>query len=181
MRNIFDNRQPVCITLVREKEDIMRKVMVAAIMIMILALAGSAMAATLDIAVQANVVGTCRIVTPGPLTADFGDLTYDAGTGSSNAATLSESLDYWCTNGATYTITTAGANDASCTPPGPCMMFGASQIPYTAAITDSGTGTGAGPAAGNQTIDVQIDIAAGAADNASIGLHTDTLTITVVP
>jgi len=180
MRTKFDNKKPVCIALGREKEDIMRKVMLVAIMIMIIAFAGSAMAATLDIAVQANVVGTCRIVTAGPLSVDFGDLTYNAGTGSSNAATLSASLDYWCTNGATYTITSAGANDASCTA-APCMMFGASEIPYTATATDSGTGTGAGPAAGNQTIDVQIDIAAGAADNASIGLHTDTLTITVVP
>lgn len=182
MRTMFDNRKPVCIALKREKEDTMKKIMVLAIMIMILALAGSAMAADITIDVRANVVGTCRITTPGPLSVDFGDLAYDA-TGSSIAATQTTTIDYWCTNNAAYTISDAGLNDGVCpaSAAASCMKFGASEIPYSRTVTTSDTDSlGGGPLAA-ETVTVQIDIAPGAADNADLGLHQDTVTVTVAP
>ena len=181
MRTVLINKNLVCIALWREQEVRMRKAMLLGIMIMIIALAGPAMAATMDINVRANVVGTCKVTTAGPLTVDFLDLSYDAA-GSSNAAAQTTSFNYWCTNGAAYSYSSAGANDASCTTP-PCMMNAGltSEIPYSVTLNDTGSGTGSGPSNPDETISVQIDIAAGAADNAAVGLHTDTLTVTLAP
>jgi len=161
----------------------MKKAILLGIMIMIVGQAGSAMAATMDINVRANVVGTCKVTTAGPLTVDFLDLTYDAA-GSSNATAQTTSFDYWCTNGAAYSYSSAGANDASCaTAPAPCMMNAGltSEIPYSVTLSDTGSGTGSGPSNPDETITVQIGIGAGAADNAEVGLHTDTLTVTLAP
>ncbi len=163
----------------------MKRTIQATIVVMLLVAAGVAAAAdTATVAVSARVVGTCRFSTAGATLA-FGDLPFDAnGAALGLAAPLTTSINFWCTNGATYTIT----DDNGTNPDG----FGGYQmvhatmpaqlIAYSFTYADpsgDATGSGLGPLS-PITLTITGNVGATYGGNAP-GDYSDTVTLTITP
>ena len=136
----------------------------------------TSMAANTSLPVTANVVGACQVSTP-PTGLAFGALDPSAPVAVADADTL----EYWCTKGATYTISDdAGLWDGG----GSNKMRHATDvtefIAYTMTLTDNGTGTGVGPTSPT-VLDIAGNIAAGAYTNSLFGDYADTVVITIAP
>ena len=140
------------------------------------AICNTAVAAdTATVTVSANVVGTCKFNSGGSVS-----FTLDPTSGSNATGTVTQPA-FWCTKGASYTITDdKGVNEASAGV-APRRMVHATlteYIPYTFAYTATGTGTG-------KTSPITLDISASVVNsdfvNASAGNYADTVTLSITP
>lgn len=149
----------------------MKKLSLALIFLAVLA--GSALAATQNVQVSAEVIGTCRFNSAADV--DFGvlDQTVTAD------ATAAGSLEFWCTSNTNYTLSdeanvgTADGNfDGT-------LASGGDSIPYNLSYTNtSGPGTGK-----NAPITSVITGTIANADyvDAPTGVYNDTVTFTITP
>jgi len=144
----------------------MKKVLLAAMLV--LAMAGMAFAAdNATVNVSANVVGTCKFNTTSANLA-FGSLDPAVGGNASTSATLS----FWCTKGATVTVSDNKAGVYN-------LTSGINTIPYSVAYTPAST-TGAGK---SNPINLTVNGTILEADwiNASVGAYTDTIIVSINP
>ena len=160
----------------------MKRTIQAAMVLLLLVAAGVAAAAdTAPVTVTATVLGTCRF-SAGGAALGFGALPFDAaGNAAPGGATATTSLLFWCTNGASYTITDDSGLHS--TAPGARRMQSTTlAVPEYIAYGMSynpATGTGAGP--GNM-ISLTIDGTVGAIYGAnSPDAYADTVTLTINP
>ena len=152
----------------------MKKFVLAAIVLVIVAMAGSAMALdTQTVAVSANVVGVCQFLTGGTM-----QFTLDPSVGGDVTGTATQPT-FWCTRGTTYTITDNNG-----------LHFGAGSrrmqhatsatdfIPYSFTYTATNTGSGR-----NTTLTMDLASTVVAADylDALAGNYADTVTLTINP
>ncbi len=140
------------------------------------AICNAAVAAdTATVGVSANVTGTCKFNSGGSVS-----FTLDPSS-SSNATGTATQPAFWCTKGASYTISDDfGINEASAGA-APRRMKHATlteYIPYSFSYTASGTGNG-------KTSPISLDISASVVNadfvNASAGSYADTVTLSITP
>ncbi|MGE5188864.1 MAG: spore coat protein U domain-containing protein [Gemmatimonadota bacterium] len=152
----------------------------AAIIVMFILAAGAAAAAdTATVAVSARVVGTCRFNSGATLA--FGDLPFDTSGNALGIGPITTTLSFWCTNGASYTITddeglnevVAGSQSMNSTTLGTTEY-----IPYSLTYSPA-TGTGLGPAS-PITLTLSGTVGAVYATNTP-DTYTDTVTLTIDP
>jgi spore coat protein U-like protein len=153
----------------------MRRILVAAMVLGMLAMAGSAWAAdTATVTVNAVVTGTCQFLTDGSV-----DFILDPSLGGEVTGTVTQPT-FWCTKGASYTITDDNGEYESGTTYQMKHETLDEYIPYTFDYTASATGTGAG-----RSTTLSLVIASTVADadyaNASSGNYSDTVTLTINP
>jgi len=155
---------------------------IQATMVVLLVLAASVAAAadTSPVTVTARVLGTCRF-SAGGATLGFGDLPFDPAGNAVGGVTASTTLQFWCTNGASYAITDDSGSYE--TAPGARRMQSTTlAVPEYIAYGMSynpATGTGNGP--GNP-ITLTIDGTVGAVYGAnSPDSYADTVTLTINP
>lgn len=127
---------------------------------------------TATVGVSATVVGTCKFNNGGTVA-----FTLDPSVGGNVNGSVSQP-QFWCTKGASYSITD---NDGLNVSGGAQRMKHASlaeYISYSFSYTASGTGTGPGT-----PINMDIASAVVAADylNASAGSYADTVTLSITP
>jgi spore coat protein U-like protein len=126
--------------------------------------------------VSANVVGTCKFTTASA-TLSF---SLDPSVGTDVTATATPSLEFWCTKGASYTVTDDdGIYETSS---GQHRMKHASldeYIPYSFNYTPT-SGTGSGPA-NPITLSISGTVAYDDYANASAGSYSDTVKVTLRP
>ncbi len=153
----------------------MKKVLVTAMVLGMLAMAGLAWAAdTAQVTVNAVVTGTCQFTADGSI-----DFTLDPSVGGDvNGAVVPPT--FWCTKGALYTVTDDNGEWES----GATYRMkheGLDEyIPYTFDYTATATGTGLGR---STTLSLVIASTVVDADyaNASSGNYSDTVTLTINP
>lgn len=181
---MFLNGIPKCVALRSNKEDIMRKVLTLAIVMICVTLAGIQCAEALDVNIQAVVPGTCRFTSTAAVTISFPGLTFkDDGTLWAASVLDNSSVEYWCTKGRVPTALTAGGTDftGGTTPAiASTLSDGADTIPYTYIFTDGGRGINDGPSV-RTAISIQADIADGTAFDGAAGTYTDTVILTLTP
>ena len=140
------------------------------------AICNTAVAAdTATVTVSANVVGTCKFNSGGSVS-----FTLDPTSAIDAPGTVTQPA-FWCTKGATYTITdNLGVNEAVAGT-APRRMKHASlaeYIPYSFSYTASSTGNG-------KTSPITLDISASVVNadfvNASAGNYSDTVTLSITP
>jgi spore coat protein U-like protein len=141
---------------------------------LVLVLSGAAMAGdSTNVAVSANVVGTCKFLTGGIMA--FGDLDPSSGV---NKNALVTQPTFWCTKGASYTI----ADDKGLYESGTTFRVKhaslAEYIPYTFTYTTTGTGNGPGS---TLTMNIAGTITFADYQNSSAGSYADTVTLTITP
>ncbi len=159
----------------------MKRTIQAAVVVLLLVAAGVAAAAdTAPVTVTARVVGTCRF-NAGGATLAFGDLPFDAAGNALGGVAASTTLQFWCTNGASYTIT--DDSGLSETAPGARRMqsttLGTPEYIAYGMSYNPATGTGTGP--GNP-ITLTINGTVGAVYGAnSPDSYADTVTLTINP
>lgn len=147
----------------------------------LLAIAGRAQAAaTATVDVSATVVGTCQFASQSAAIA-FGALPFD-GNGNATGATASGSIQFRCTNGASWSIIDDDGQNAT----GPdqnrmksTTLATAEYIPYTLSYTPA-TGTGAGWS-NPQTLTLTATVAPGAYTSNSPDNYSDSVTLTINP
>ncbi len=141
---------------------------------LVLGLSGMAMAGdTATVDVSANVVGTCKFLTGGTMA--FGAL--DPSSGGNVNAVLTQPT-FWCTKGASYSITDDNGLYESGTAFQVKHVSLTEYIPYT--FTYTATGTGNGPS-NPITMDIAGTILGGDYVGASAGDYADTVTLTITP
>jgi spore coat protein U-like protein len=148
----------------------MKKLLTITAAAAIIAMAGSAMAATANLAVSATVANACSVVGG---TLSFGALDTLAapvvpGTSAGVSVTCTKSDPYTVTvdKGANFVGAQANLKNAGNT----------DKIPYSLTVPAVSAGTGAA-----QTIAITGTIAAGTYNTASAGTYNDTVVITVTP
>ncbi len=158
----------------------MKRTIQAAMIVLLLVAAGIAAAAdTAAVAVSARVVGTCRF-SAGGATLAFGDLPFDVA-GNAVGTTASTTLQFWCTNGASYTITDdSGLHE---TAPGARRMqsttLGVPEYIAYGLSYNPATGLGNGPA---NPLTLTLNGTVGATYGAnSPDTYDDTVTLTINP
>lgn len=140
------------------------------------AICNTAVAAdTATVTVSANVVGTCKFNSGGSVS-----FTLDP-TSATNATGTVTQPEFWCTKGASYSITDDKGVNEAVAGTAPRRMVHATlteYIPYSFAYTASGTGTG-------KTSPITLDISASVVNsdfvNASAGNYGDTVTLSITP
>ncbi len=140
----------------------------------ILGLSGLATAGdTATVSVTATVVGTCKF-NAGAKTVSF---SLDPATGGNVSGTVSQP-QFWCTNGASYTISDDDGLYESGTTHRVKHALLTDYIPYSFTYAASGTGTGK-----NTPITMNIVSTINEADylDASAGNYSDTVTLTITP
>jgi hypothetical protein len=149
----------------------MKKTVILAALTLI-AMAGTAMADTNALTVNAQVVGTCKFSTA-TSTLSFGTLDQTLTT----PATAQTIPTFWCTKGATATITSNDGANALGTQKR--LKSGTDYIDYSLTLAAAST-TGAGK---TSPIDLTIDgtIANAAYVNAPAGIYSDTVLINITP
>lgn len=138
------------------------------------AFAGGALAAdSATVGVSASVVGVCKYSTA----TGSVSFTLNPATGGAVSGTLSQPA-FWCTKGASYTITDDNGLNESGTTHQMKHATLTEYIPYTFTYTATGTGTG-------KTTPITMNIAASVAEsdyiNASEGSYADTVTLSITP
>ena len=133
----------------------------------------SALAAdTANVAVSATVVGTCKFTSGG--SAAF---VLDPSIGGNVSGTVTQPV-FWCTKGATYSITdNDGANKSGVIQRMKHSAL-AEYIPYSFTYTAAGAGTG--PAT-PITMDIASSVVASDYLNASAGSYADTVILSITP
>lgn len=133
--------------------------------------------------VQANVVGTCRWDTASA-TLNLGNLDP---TSTSDVTGSNSDLSFWCTRGASYTITNdGGANQGTNIATTGCgtgvtkLVQGSTDcVPYSFTATPT-SGTGTGPSG---LVSVTVNATINNADyvDRTAGAYSDTVTFTITP
>ena len=148
-------------------------VIIAGMALVVLTIAGTVLAATTNVAVSANIVGTCQFNSTPAL--GFGQLDQT----SSADATASGSLVFWCTTGTAYTLgdeTNPGTGDGAFSG---TMVDGGNSIPYSITY-NSFTGSGTGKTTPiTSTLNATI-VNAQYVDKPE-GNYSDTVTFTIAP
>ncbi len=140
----------------------------------VMLLPGVAMTAdTTTVAVSATVIGTCKFSSGGTMA--FGNL--DPSNPVDVNATVTQPV-FWCTKGATYTITDDDGLYESGTTHQVKHATLTEYIPYSFTYTASGTGSG--PAT-TITMDIAGTIVGTDYQNASAGDYSDTVTLSITP
>ena len=158
-----------------KEEEGMKKVLMAVIAVALVAMAGTAMAAPpfdTTVSVNATVTGNCRFLTGGSLA-----FTLDPALGGLASGTVTQPT-FWCTRGTIYTIVDDdGLNASGGTHR---MQLGATGefIPYTFTYLAGGTGQGRNT---TLTMDIASTIAEADYINATAGIYSDTVTLTINP
>ena len=151
----------------------MKKLLLLVVAMIILAMAGVAMAANQDVTISANIVGTCQFDSTTAVA--FGPLDQTVGTD----ATASGSVVFWCTKNALYTLSDeANVGTADGTFNG-TLVSGPDNIPYTLSYNNT-SGAGLGKTS-LITSTISGTIANGDYVNAAAGNYTDTVTFTITP
>ncbi|WP_028452532.1 spore coat protein U domain-containing protein [Chitinilyticum aquatile] len=134
---------------------------------------GSALAASKNVIINANVVGTCAFVDAGDVTINMGDL--KAGSGDQSKA---GNTSFWCSNGITYNLSTNdGLNHDGAQKN---MLAGANKLPYELSL-DKTSGTGQGIAAPEQ-LTLTAAVKGSDLDTAAVASgYTDTVVLTLTP
>lgn len=133
----------------------------------------SALAAdTANVGVSATVVGTCKFNNGG--TAAF---TLDPSVGGTANATVTQP-QFWCTKGATYSITDNDGLNASGGAQRMKHATLAEYIPYSFSYTAGGAGTGPSTPI---TMNITSSVVAGDYINASAGSYADTVILSITP
>jgi len=149
-------------------------ILAVAVVMLVVAMAGMAMAATQTVAVSANVVGVCHFLTGGSV-----NFSLDPSIGGNVNGTITQPT-FWCTRGTSWGITDdSGTHELAA---GSRRMQHATSttdfMPYSFTYTTTGTGSGPGTS-------INMDIASTviAADylNALAGDYADTVTLTILP
>lgn len=151
----------------------MKKILMAVIAVALVTMAGAAMAAETTVAVSATVVGTCKFTAGGSI--PFGNL--DPSVGTDQSPTVTQPT-FWCTKGASYTITDDNGGNESGTIYRMKHATLAEYIPYS--FTYTATGTGGGPT-NVKTMDIASKVLGVDYANASAGSYSDTVTLTINP
>ncbi|WP_288843451.1 spore coat protein U domain-containing protein [uncultured Deefgea sp.] len=152
----------------------MNKKLTQSLAIALVLLSSTSFAATKDVIINANVVGTCAFADASPITIDFGSL--QAGTAPANKTGIAQ---FWCSNGTSYTLTTNNGSNPTDTQKN--LVSGGNKIPYSLVLDDKATGTGTGK---NTAINVVLTatIAEAALEDAPVANnYTDTVTLTLNP
>lgn len=147
----------------------MKKLLVTASAMAIVAMAGTAMAAgSATLNVTATVTGTCTMAGPGTL--NFGLL--DPTVGGASAAANSSGITITCSNGTPYSVVAASANGGVLKD----VTTGANTIAYGLTLPPNGIGTGVAVA-----YNVAGSIAAGGFFAKPADIYTDTVTLNITP
>ncbi len=160
-----------------EREYTMKKIMIIMVVVLVAALAGTAMAAgTATLSVSASVVGTCKFSTNNG-TISFGDLNPDTGTDISITNT---SITYWCTKNVNPGFVHDSTHKTNCGG-NPCMQGAGATPDYIQyALTLTPGGIGAGPST-IRTLTVDATVLKTEYANKNEGAYSDTVTITITP
>jgi spore coat protein U-like protein len=159
----------------------MKKILMAVIAVALVAMAGVAAAATTQVQVNANIVGTCRF-NSATTTINIGDLPIDA-SGNALGTSANGSTTFWCTRNAAFAITdddgqyelSVNANRLASTTLGVTEY-----IPYSFTYTPIG-GLGNGPGAANYiTLNYTATVGATYSNN-SPDVYSDTVVVTITP
>lgn len=151
----------------------MKKLIVVVMAIAIIAMAGVAMAAdTANVAVSANVVGTCKFNSGGTVA-----FALDPSVGGNVNGTVSQPA-FWCTKGSSYTITDDDGIHESGTTHRMEYTTPGEFIEYSFAYTTTGTGLGK---TNPITMDIASTVVAAQYLNASAGNYSDTVVVTIAP
>lgn len=142
----------------------------------ILGSAAALAADTATVAVSATVVGTCKFNSGGSV-----GFTLDPSVGTDENGTVTQPA-FWCTKGASYTITDdKGVNEAVANT-APRRMVHATVvtefIPYSFSYTATGAGTG--PAL-PITMNISSTVVSADYVNKTAGSYTDTVTLSITP
>ncbi len=138
----------------------------------------SAFADTANLNVNANILGTCVIQSVQSV--NFGDL--QQGTTAPDK-TAPGSITYWCTKGASYTLTLGLGNNPSGTNrrmQGQATTNSTEFLPYDLLSDASGGGIGKGPAA-PETRNVTGTVRGADYNVLSVGGFQDTVVVTITP
>jgi len=164
-----------------KEEEGMKKVLMAVFAVAVVAMAGSAMAATTDLVVRAEVKGTCKF-NSASTTLDFGELPVDA-SGTALGDTAIGSTTFWCTKGVVFLLDDNGGQNPG--GPGVYQMKSTSPtvapaefISYTLTYTPTSP-TGQGP---TNPITLNFSAAVGLTyTNHSADIYSDTVVLTITP
>lgn len=141
---------------------------------LLLSLTGIAIAGdTTTVGVTANVVGTCKFNSGGTMA--FGDLDPSAPVDVNALVTQPQ---FWCTKGASYSITDDDGLYESGTTHRVKHASLSEYIPYT--FTYTATGTGGGPS-NPMNMDIAGMISGSGYSGVSAGSYSDTVTLTITP
>lgn len=152
----------------------MRKWIAMAAAVLMVAAAGTAMAATTDVQVTAQVAGTCVFSTPPSF--NFGLLDQ----ASTSDAVLNGNLQFWCTNGVAYTLSDqANVGTADGAYSGNLSDGAGHDIGYNIGY-DNYQGTGAGPSS-PLVSSLTVTIPNGNYVGAVPGTYSETVTFTITP
>lgn len=155
----------------------MRKLVVLAMVLGLVSVLGSTALAqqTNTVTVSANVVGTCRFVSP-TSTLGFGGLDPSSGTDANASATTT----FWCTRGASYSITDDdGLYESGTTHRMRHASSSTEFIPYSFSYSPT-TGTGTGPGT-PITLNITGTVTFANYQNAEAGNYSDTVVLTITP
>ncbi len=153
----------------------MRKSISVFIALAVLVAGGAAWAATTNVAVSANVVGTCQVTNAlGSPSVAFGQLD-QVSAPLANGTVVQPT--FWCTKNTAYTIgDDLGANDGGTG--NYRMTNGTDFIAYTFTYTTTGPGTGKTTPI---TMNIAATVPAGTYSDVSAGSYTDTVVLTITP
>ncbi len=157
------------------RRKIMKRFMVAAVLTIVAAMAGTAMAAgTQTVAVSATVTGVCQFLTGGTI-----NFTLNPATGGDVSGGVVQPT-FWCTRGTSYTISDdSGTHELVAGSPRMQHATSATDfIPYSLAYTTTGTGNGR---TATITMDIASTVVAGDYLNALAGGYSDTITLSIAP
>ncbi|MBE9608168.1 spore coat protein U domain-containing protein [Chitinilyticum piscinae] len=150
-----------------------RALIIPSLAIAALLASGHAMAASKNVIINANVVGTCAFTDGNDVTINLGDLKAGSGDQSKTGST-----SFWCSNGITYNLSTDDGlhGDASQKK----MAAGEHQLPYALALERS-TGTGQGIAS-PETLTLTATVKGADLDVAPVASgYSDTVVLTLTP
>jgi spore coat protein U-like protein len=139
----------------------MKRMMILLVMALVMFTANAFALDTATVTVDAEVMAACTFDT-GALTLDFGALDPDLTT----AANATGALDFTCSAGASYNLTTAAG--------GVITEIGGDTIAYTTTLSGDVSGASGGA---SQTLIVDADIAANGFNGKTAGTYAGTFTI----
>ena len=152
----------------------MKKILLVAVVMAIVAMAGVVMAAdTNTLTVNATVVGTCKF------NAATSTLNLSLDPSSAVDATASTTVTYWCTNGTTAAGVASNDGIHSVAVGQKRLSDGTNFIPYSIALT-GGTQAGGGPAS-PKTLTINGTVLNAAFINAVAGTYADTVMLSLNP
>ncbi len=140
---------------------------------LVLMLTGAGIAGdSAPVSVSATVVGTCKFLTGGSIS-----FILDPSVGGNVNGTVTQPT-FWCTKGASYTITDDDGLYESGTTHRMKHATEDEYIPYSFSYTATGSGNGRGNPI---TMNISSTVLGGDYLNASAGSYSDTVTLTITP